>query len=55
MIKNTDDSEHTMQTTKPTWWVRVGWLITIWFFSVLTLGAVAYLIKKFMTAAGMSI
>ena len=36
------------------WWKRVGWLILIWALSVLSLGVVAFAIKKFMTAAGMT-
>jgi hypothetical protein len=39
---------------KQPWWARVLWLIFIWSLSVLALGAVAFAIKKFMHAAGMS-
>ncbi len=35
-------------------WQRLGWLVGIWTLSVLTLGAVAYLLRMFMTAAGLS-
>lgn len=39
---------------KQHWWVRIFWLVIIWSASVLALGAVAFAIKKFMHAAGMS-
>ncbi|MDE3738305.1 MULTISPECIES: DUF2474 domain-containing protein [Pseudomonas] len=35
-------------------WQRLGWLVGIWALSVLALGAVAYLLRMFMTAAGLS-
>ena len=35
-------------------WQRVGWLVAIWTLSVLALGAVSYLLRMFMTAAGLS-
>ncbi|GLZ84101.1 DUF2474 domain-containing protein [Pseudomonas sp. BN414] len=35
-------------------WQRLGWLVGIWTLSVLALGAVAYLLRMFMTAAGLS-
>jgi hypothetical protein len=45
--KNTNANE--------SWWVRLGWLVAIWSMSVLTLAVIAFAIRKFMTAAGMSI
>ena len=35
-------------------WQRLGWLVGIWTASVLALGAVSYLLRLFMHAAGMS-
>lgn len=35
-------------------WQRLGWLVGIWALSVLALGAVAYLLRMFMAAAGLS-
>ncbi|WXL25137.1 DUF2474 domain-containing protein [Ectopseudomonas mendocina] len=35
-------------------WKRLGWLVLIWAGSVLALGAVSYLLRLFMKAAGMS-
>ncbi|WP_137818267.1 DUF2474 domain-containing protein [Pseudomonas sp. 2FG] len=35
-------------------WQRLGWLVAIWTASVLALGAVSYLLRLFMTAAGLS-
>ncbi|MEN0106191.1 MAG: DUF2474 domain-containing protein [Pseudomonas sp.] len=35
-------------------WKRLGWLIGIWTASVLALGAVSYLLRMFMHAAGMT-
>jgi hypothetical protein len=34
-------------------WQRLGWLVAIWAGSVLALGAVSYLLRVFMQAAGM--
>ncbi|MDL2407745.1 DUF2474 domain-containing protein [Rhizobium calliandrae] len=34
---------------------RVGWLITIWFLSVLALGVFAELMRLLMAAAGLSV
>lgn len=34
-------------------WQRLGWLVAIWAGSVLALGAVSYLLRLFMHAAGM--
>ena len=36
------------------WAKRVGWLALIWVLSVAALGAVAWLIRQAMTAAGMT-
>ncbi|WP_081609995.1 DUF2474 domain-containing protein [Sphingobium xenophagum] len=36
------------------WLRRVGWLLLIWAASVLSLGAVAYVFRLFMKAAGLS-
>ncbi len=35
-------------------WKRLTWLVGIWALSVLALGVVAYLLRMFMTAAGLS-
>lgn len=35
-------------------WQRLGWLVGIWAVSVLALGAVSYLLRLFMNAAGLS-
>ncbi|MFC5697880.1 DUF2474 domain-containing protein [Pseudomonas sp. GCM10022186] len=35
-------------------WKRLGWLVGIWALSVLALGTVAYLLRMFMVAAGLS-
>ncbi|SFB00738.1 Protein of unknown function [Collimonas sp. OK607] len=35
-------------------WKRFGWLVLLWALSVGTLGAVAYLLRLFMHAAGLS-
>lgn len=37
------------------WLKRVGWLILIWSASVLTLAAVAYLMRLFMQAIGLQV
>lgn len=36
------------------WLRRVGWLVLLWAGSVATLGVVAWLIQRFMNAAGMT-
>ncbi|MBT8769045.1 DUF2474 domain-containing protein [Metapseudomonas boanensis] len=35
-------------------WQRLAWLLGIWTASVLALGTVSYLLRMFMTAAGLS-
>ncbi|MGY4533362.1 hypothetical protein ACVW0Y_002492 [Pseudomonas sp. TE3786] len=35
-------------------WKRLGWLVGIWAASVVALGAVSYLLRMFMHAAGMT-
>jgi hypothetical protein len=41
-------------TEKKPFLKRLGWLVLIWTASVLALGAVSYLLRLFMQAAGMS-
>lgn len=36
------------------WWKKLGWLILIWAASVATLGLVAYGMRLFMKAAGLT-
>ena len=36
------------------WLRRVGWLVLLWAASVAVLGVVAWLIRQFMAAAGMT-
>jgi hypothetical protein len=55
MAKHKLTTQKDNQSEVPSWWVRVGWLITIWIMSVLTLSIIAFGIRKFMTAAGMSV
>ncbi|MBA1264743.1 DUF2474 domain-containing protein [Stutzerimonas stutzeri] len=35
-------------------WQRMAWLVTIWCASVLALGVLAWLLRQFMTAAGLT-
>jgi hypothetical protein len=35
-------------------WQRMTWLVLIWSASVLALGVVAWLLRQFMTAAGLA-
>ncbi len=35
-------------------WKRMTWLVLIWSASVLALGVVAWLLRQFMTAAGLT-
>lgn len=55
MDKHKPTTQKNNQSEVTSWWVRVGWLITIWIMSVLTLSIIAFGIRKFMTAAGMSV
>ena len=41
-----------MREKKPLW-QRLGWLVLIWAASVLALGALSWLLRLFMQAAGM--
>ncbi|MHA6492437.1 DUF2474 domain-containing protein [Pseudomonas borbori] len=41
-----------LEEKKPLW-QRLGWLLLIWSASVLALGAVSWLLRQFMQAAGM--
>jgi hypothetical protein len=54
MEKNKTATDITQSSADHSWWKRFGWLIVIWSISVISLGIVAYAIKKFMNAAGMS-
>ncbi|WP_419836312.1 DUF2474 domain-containing protein [Xenorhabdus littoralis] len=40
---------------QPSLWKRLGWMVTIWFCSVLALYAVSTLFRVLMTTAGMKI
>ncbi|MBZ9663485.1 DUF2474 domain-containing protein [Pseudomonas sp. LMG 31766] len=40
------------QDKKPLW-QRLGWLVLIWACSVTALGVVAWLLRQFMSAAGL--
>lgn len=35
-------------------WKRMTWLVLIWSVSVLALGVVAWMLRQFMTAAGLA-
>jgi len=35
-------------------WRRLAWLVALWCVGVLSLGAVAWVLRKFMHAAGLS-
>jgi len=54
MLKNKIGIQDGESPPKQSWWTRIVWLIAIWSASVMTLGIVAFAIKKFMHAAGMS-
>lgn len=45
---------HLQYRSRRLWLRRVGWLLLIWTASVLSLGAVAYMFRLFMKAAGLS-
>ncbi|PHM65650.1 hypothetical protein Xsto_01799 [Xenorhabdus stockiae] len=51
MNKATTNTEHSHSPL----WKRLGWMITIWCCSVLTLYAVSTLFRFLMTAAGMKV
>ena len=53
MAPDSTDKSSIEESEPVNWPKRVGWLILIWSLSVLSLGVVAYLIRTFMTAAGM--
>jgi Protein of unknown function (DUF2474) len=36
------------------WWEKLAWLVLIWTLSVAALGAVAFLLRLLMNAAGLS-
>ena len=44
----------TFEPEKKPLWQRLGWLALIWAASVATLGVVAWLMRMFMSAAGLS-
>ncbi|TBU76744.1 DUF2474 domain-containing protein [Pseudomonas daroniae] len=44
----------TRTTEKKPLWQRIAWLAGIWTASVLSLGALSYLLRLFMNAAGLS-
>lgn len=44
-----------METRRPSWPRRVGWLLLIWLLSVLALAVVAGVIRIIMTAAGLTV
>ncbi|MHB0764563.1 DUF2474 domain-containing protein [Stutzerimonas sp. NM35] len=46
-------SEKPPKSAKPLW-QRMAWLVTIWCASVLALGVLAWLLRQFMTAAGLT-
>lgn len=42
------------QTEDRPWWQKLGWLILIWAASVAALGLVAFFLRLFMHAAGLT-
>ncbi|PSS58232.1 DUF2474 domain-containing protein [Pseudomonas sp. BBP2017] len=46
--------KHTFDEEKKPLWQRLGWLVVIWAGSVVALGIVAWLMRMFMAAAGLS-
>jgi Protein of unknown function (DUF2474) len=44
-----------VETQRPSWPRRVGWLLLIWLLSVLALAIVAGVIRIVMTAAGLTV
>jgi len=49
-----DKRENGAARAKPLW-QRLTWLVVIWSASVLALGVVAWLIRRFMQAAGLAV
>ncbi|MBA1278489.1 MULTISPECIES: DUF2474 domain-containing protein [Pseudomonadaceae] len=47
------ERESSASEAKPLW-KRMTWLVLIWSTSVLVLGVVAWLLRQFMTAAGLT-
>ncbi len=45
--------EKPQKSAKPLW-QRMVWLVTIWFASVLALGVLAWLLRQFIAAAGLT-
>ena len=52
-MATTENREMNETDEKKPLWQRLGWLVLIWAGSVLALGAVSYLLRLFMQAAGM--
>ncbi|MCQ2029774.1 DUF2474 domain-containing protein [Stutzerimonas zhaodongensis] len=48
-----EEHESSASNTKPLW-KRMTWLVLIWSASVLALGVIAWLLRQFMTAAGLA-
>lgn len=48
-----DKHESSAPETKPLW-KRMTWLVLLWSSSVLVLGVIAWLLRQFMTAAGLT-
>ncbi|MCQ4314669.1 DUF2474 domain-containing protein [Stutzerimonas zhaodongensis] len=48
-----EEHESSASNTKPLW-KRMTWLVFIWSASVLALGVIAWLLRQFMTAAGLA-
>ncbi|MBM3107378.1 MAG: DUF2474 domain-containing protein [Pseudomonas sp.] len=46
--------KQTFEDEKKPLWQRLGWLVVIWAGSVTALGIVAWLMRMFMAAAGLS-
>ena len=54
MMAITEDREMTkVEQDKKPLWQRLGWLLLIWACSVTALGVVAWLLRQFMSAAGL--
>lgn len=48
-----DKHESSASKQKPLW-KRMTWLVLIWSASVVALGVIAWLLRQFMTAAGLA-